>query len=689
MKITKKTLSLCIGLACLPALADDAASIEHILVSADFSGQSLQNLPASVSVISQQQITERQAQTLDQILGAAPNVNVNAGASRGRFFQIRGIGERSQFAEPINPSVGFFVDDVDLSGIAGAATLFDVEQVEVLKGPQATEFGANALAGAIKIKTVEANANQTNQINLSLAEQNTWSAGVATGSALTDKLFFRVAAQQFKSDGFIDNIYLHRDDTNNLDELTSRLKLKYLASDHLTLDLSYQYFDIDNGYDAFSLDNDRRTRSDEPGFDRQKTHALSFKADWRLGWGSLKLIAAASDSDLAYGYDEDWTYVGFHPWEYSSFDAYFRDRQSQSLEIRAQSNEYSRWFNGKTDWVIGIYAKQTDEELQRQYTYADSDFSSHYEPQSQALYINTFTQLSEDTRLTAGVRVDSIDIRYQDNSGFAESLEDTIVGGKLVLDHNVAEQAMVYLGVSRGYKASGFNPDERISEDKRLFDPEYSWNYETGVKGSLFDGLGTLRLAVFYMERKDTQISDFDVLIREDGTADFVDVIDNADNGTNYGLELESQWQLTPDFALFANLGWLRATFEGYENAKGEVIQKRDQAQSPRYTANLGFDWALGADWHWHLEADAKDEHFFSDGHNERSDAYVLLHSRVSYQLADWSLSLWGRNLLDKEYQVRGFGGFNNDPREFYETPKPYYQLGDGRQLGVSAQYRF
>ncbi|WP_088332021.1 TonB-dependent receptor [Lacimicrobium sp. SS2-24] len=690
MIVRKTVLSLSLALAFSGTCAANDAKltdIEHILVSSDFTVQNLMVVPSSVSVIGEKQIQARQAQYLDQILNVAPNVNFAAGASRGRFIQIRGIGERSQFSEPVNPSVGVVVDDVDFSGIAAIGTLFDVQQVEVLKGPQATEFGANALAGAIKIQTTPAGADQASRLSLSLAEQNTWSAGVAHGGTLTDRLDYRVALQQYKSDGFIENIHLGRDDTGNRDELTSRIKLAFQATQQLKLDLNYQYFDIDNGYDAFSLDNDNKTRSDEPGFDRQKSHALSLKADWQLSWGRLLVIGALSDSDMDYGYDEDWTYVGFHPWEYSSFDAYYRQRDTKSVELRAISDDSSRLFADTTDWVVGLYGKSVDETLLRQYTYAETDFGSRYEPDNMALYAQTITHFNDRTRLTAGLRVDRFRIDYDNNSGFAESLQDTIVGGKLVLDHTVSSGTMVYAGLYRGYKASGFNPDERVSETQRLFAPEYNWNYEIGVKGTA--GNSHIRLAAFYMERKDTQISDYDLQFRDDGTATFIDIIDNADNGTNYGLELETGWQPHADVTLFANLGWLRATFKGYERADGSFVDERDQAQAPRYTFNFGADWDISDNLRWHIEADGKDSFYFSDGHDERSDSMVLFNSRLSFVQQNWTLSLWGRNIFDREYQVRGFGGFSNDPREFYEIPKPYYQFGDGRMLGISLDYIF
>lgn len=683
-----KTL-LCLSIAaCFSVVAEESENLERIEVTSNFRAVDVTQFPASVSVIPEFLIESRQAQHIEEILNVAANVNFASGASRGKYIQIRGIGERSQFAEPINPSVGFVIDEFDFSGIAGIGTLFDVQQVEVLRGPQATEFGAGALAGLIKVKTTEATAEQQTRFAISLAENNTWSVGGALGSKITDKLFYRVAVQQFKSDGFIENIHLNRKDTDNLDELTSRLKLKYLATDNLVLDLNYQYFDIDNGYDAFSLDNDGKTRSDEPGFDRQKTHALGIKAQNSFDWGELFVIANHSTSDMDYGYDEDWTYIGFHPWEYSSTDYYFRQRDTDTLDIRAVSNENSAWFSGNTSWVLGAYAKQSDESLSRQYTYADADFSSQYEVTNSAVYLNTQSNLQDNVTLSIGLRADNFDINYQDSNLFVERNDDTMIGGKVVLDYSI-ESATVYASVSRGYKAGGFNPDESVSNDKRIFRPEYNWNYELGVKGRFINHDAFIRMALFYMDREDTQISDYDVQNREDGSAEFIDIISNASNGTNWGVELESGWQINDSVYVNANLGWLDATFSGYQLADGSYIEKQEQAQAPKYTFNISSDIYFTDLLSWHVDIDGKDDFRFSDGHEERSPFTVLVNSKLSYQLGDSTLSLYVKNLFDREHYVRGFGGFSNDPREFYEIPKPYYQLGDGRQLGVALNYLF
>ena len=155
----------------LRAVADSA--IDEIIVSADFRDATLLDLSASITVVDAEAISQRQARHLEQLLNLAPNVNFSSGASRGRFIQIRGIGERSQFIEPLNPSVGILVDGIDFTGIAGAATTMDIEQVEILRGPQGTLYGANALAGLISLQSVQPGRQTEGNLSASVGDYNT------------------------------------------------------------------------------------------------------------------------------------------------------------------------------------------------------------------------------------------------------------------------------------------------------------------------------------------------------------------------------------------------------------------------------------------------------------------------------------------------------------------------------------
>ena len=130
-----------------------AQDIEEVIVKADYRQVEESALGTSLSILSEELLDTYSVEHLDDVLNFIPNLNFASGSSRARHFQIRGIGERSQFGSPINPSVGFIVDNVDFTGIGSIGTLVDVAQVEVLRGPQGTRYGANALAGLIYIKS--------------------------------------------------------------------------------------------------------------------------------------------------------------------------------------------------------------------------------------------------------------------------------------------------------------------------------------------------------------------------------------------------------------------------------------------------------------------------------------------------------------------------------------------------------
>ncbi|XOV78497.1 MAG: TonB-dependent receptor [Aestuariibacter sp.] len=695
MKFNLITLGLALSFSAVAQQSPDSADIsdrdiETIVVTSDFRQLTVDKLPASASVISSAAIKERQAVHLEEVFGAAANVNVASGASRGRFVQIRGIGERSQFAEPINPSVGFVIDDLDFSGTMGVGTLFDIQQVEVLKGPQGTTFGSSAMAGIVKIQTKEADGAESGEVSLSVAEQATIKLNAAYGNQLTDKLNFRAAVQQYQSDGYIDNLFLNRDDTDDIDELSARLKLRYLASDNVTFDFALHAFDIDNGFDAFSLDNTRQTLSDQPGFDRQDTLALSGKVLWQLD--SVDVIGALthSNSDIDYGYDEDWTFDGFHPIGYSSVDYYFRKRDTDSLDVKLRSKQSIDLGGNELDWVIGVFAKNTDESLLRQYTFADSDFTSDYSTDSFAAYGEAYIALNEDLTLTTGLRIERSELDYSDSNSFDDSVSDTLLGGRLVLDYQASKHVLLYAGINRGFKLGGFNPDPRVTSEQRFFEPEYNWNYEAGVKQTLADGDGFVGFSIFYMDRTNTQIADFATEeIDDSGATSFIDIIDNADVAKNFGAEFEARYYFTDSVDMFVNLGLLEAKFQNYTNAKGELIPERDQAQAPSYTFNVGLNYRFGNDWKLRIEADGKDGYYFSDGHNERSKEYTLFNASLTKHWRDIRFDLWGKNLFDQTYYTRGFGGFSNDPRDGYFPAEPYYQIGNGRMLGVTATYQF
>jgi outer membrane receptor protein involved in Fe transport len=685
MKYSFALLPLCIASAC--SYADDS-DIEKITVSGDFRQSTLDQLSTSATIVNSDRLSRRQGEHLDSILNVAPNVNFASGASRGRFIQIRGIGERSQFVEPYNPSVAFLVDDFDFSGLAAAGLLFDTQQVEVFRGPQATIFGTGALAGAIKIESNPTGDVAPDFVDVRLATQDSFRFEAGYGGELSNRVKYRASFVHNRSDGFIKNSYLQRDDTDNIDETALRLAADIEVSDTMQMAVNYRWYDIDNGYDAFSLDNNGITLSDDPGFDRQKTHAVSVNLSQELSLGVVNFIVTHAAHDIGYGYDEDWTYEGFHPWGYTSTDYYFRDVSTQTGELRFTSSDKAKLFDDSTDYVVGVRYKQSEEDLRREYTYADGTFTSVYEPQTIAFYAQTNSQLSDALSLTFGLRVENYDFDYADNDDLVAGTDTTMVGGKIAANYQLG-QHFLYASVSRGFKGAGVNPDQLLSDADRFYDAEYNWNYEVGIKGPLFSDDVTLRAALFYMDRENTQVSDSQVISRDDGTSDFISYVSNADVGTNQGAELELNWQVLSPWTLQASVGYLDAMLERFTQADGTVVAKQRQAQSPKFTGNFYSQLMLGQQWQWNLDIDVKDEYRFSDSHDVTSPFTVLVNSEIIWSQDQWQASLWVKNALDRTYYVRGFGGFSNDPRDYYAFDEPYYQLGDGRQFGLSARYEF
>ena len=689
-----KTLSFAI-LASLAtnAVANNSTSLDPIVVNADFRPSEIQTTAISITSIGTEEIQSRSAQHLEDILNMAPNVNMSSGGSRSHYFQIRGIGERSQFKAPINPSVGLIIDDMDFSRSGGAATLFDIEQVEILRGPQGTRFGANALAGVINLRSKEPTNDLDIHFESTIAEYDTRSVGVAVGGPLIkDKLLGRFAIHSNQSDGYIDNDFLNRDDTNNRDELTARTSLKWLATDDLTVSLKYLHLDLDNGYDAFTFDNSRTTFSDTPGTDSQKTNAFSLRADWDISSAlRLESIVSHSSSDLEYSYDEDWSYDGHFDdadWPYSSFDQYLRDRDNSSFEVRLLSNKEGRIFNNSTDWLVGFYHATQDEDLERNYTYLDSAFTSSYDTKNTAIFAQLDSDLSDKLTMITGLRVEYWDADYKDSENLDIDSDDTLFGGKLGFNYQVNSDQMIYTSLSRGYKAGGVNTDGTLPTDARDFDTEYLWNVEAGIKSLWLEGSLKTNLAAFYGKRKDQQVKSSLLTVREDNSTEFVDYLTNAAKGKNIGVEADVDWLVNSNWRLFANVGLLRATFDEYDDPDGIDVSGRRQAHAPNYQFAAGTEVYIGQNWTARANIEGKDEFYFSDRHNEKSNSYAVVNASIEYAIESWKVNLWGRNLFDKEYAVRGFGSFGNNPSKGYIT-ETYTQQGEPRIVGLSLSYDY
>lgn len=673
------------------ANADDT-ELEKIIVTGDFQQESIQTLSASASLFSENEMNQRGATYLDEMLASAANVNFAAGASRGRYIQIRGVGLRSQFVDPINPSVGLVIDGINYSGLGGSSLLFDIDQVEIYRGPQGTRFGADGMAGMIQMQSASATSDPSLKLHLGAGTYNSHEAGLAASTGLTDDTSAHVSYFRRKSDGYVDNLYLDKP-TQDQDEQVARFKLNSQLTVHLNSELNLHYIDINNGYDAFTLDNSRNSLADQPGEDNQQSYAVGLNNTY-TGFDAfdVSLNLSAIDTELFYSFDEDWVCndtskpqlcaAGLHPDGYSSTDIYSRDRDDQALDLQ---------FNGKAgNWVAGIYYQNRDVDLERQYTWLANPFSSTYETNNIAAYGQLATAIGPKTTLITGLRVEQYQGDYTDSNGFIEETDDVMVGGKVALEYQVIDRTMIYASITRGYKAGGINSealakakDEGLSLDADFFkqhtsfDPEYLWSGEFGVKGSSLDDKFTLRLAAFYMHRDNIQLKSWQVSDQQ-----FTGYVANASSGSNYGLEIEGSYLLTDNLLISGSAGYLDTKINDFVTKSGLNQDGREQAQAPKYQYAFSARYNVTDELYAMLGVEGKDDYYFSDSHNAKAPNTNLVNVSLGYEAENWAVRAWARNVFDETVPTRGFE-FGNNPLDGY-TSQTYIQLGEPRVAGVT-----
>lgn len=698
------SISVASLLALAPAVAavasdsgtDSTGQLEEITVTATLRRLPEEETPGSISVLGAQTLREAGQQNFEDVMALVPNLNWAGDTSLPRYFQIRGIGELEQYQGAPNPSVGFLIDDIDFSGLGMAATLFDVDDIEVLHGPQGTVYGANALAGLIAVRSADPADTFGGRVELDGGDYGERSLGaVVTGPVPSLDSAYRLAVQLYESNGFYRNVYLNRD-TDNRNELTLRGKWRFEPSADWRVDLTALRVQIDNGYDAWSIYNDSRTvYSDHPGVDRQYSTGFSLHATYSgFTPATLTAIATYATHDITYSYDGDWgNPVLWAPYTYDYTEIQNRDRTTQSAELRLD-HAPARGLQ----WLVGLYALELRERLTDTsaglyldpYAPADDSVSltvvrSRYQATNSALYGELDEPFGGRWRASLAVRGERRTTHYNDettNLGEPDLFhtfdpENNLWGAHASLTYALAPGQNLYALVARGYKAGGFNLSQGLPADQLLFTPEWDLDYELGYKAQL----ARLRLdtSLFYMERHDEQLLTGEQLV-PDNPDTFIFYTGNARSGYNYGLESALTWAATSRLSLGGSLGLLQTLYRGFVQ-NGVLFPDRALPHAPPWQA------ALNASWHdprgpfARLDVTGMGSFFYDMPPNwTHSSPYGLVNAKVGWHTERFEVYLWGRNLLNKDYTVRGFY-FGDIPPNF--PNQVFTQLGDPRNFGV------
>ncbi len=688
--------------AAAPASSGAVTELAGTVVTGELWESELERTTASVTVLDAAVIDNPAIGHFADVTELVPNLTATGGTSRPRYIQIRGIGENSQFeGETPDSAVRFLVDDLDFTGLGTVGGLFDVQQVEVLRGPQAGAFGANAAGGVIRIVTNGPSAFWTGTVEGSVGSDDLFAGGIAVGGPLIEdnpeRLTFRLAVQQYQSNGYIENRTLGREDTNQRDEFGSRLRLRWAPDSDWVWEGTLFYADVDNGYDEFSLTNsDFETFSDEPGRDAQESLAGSVKGVWE-GPGAVRFttVTSATSSDSIYSYDADWT-----PDSYRGFLSTDRTRVVFNQELRFDSVAETDALGWIDRWSVGGYLHLLDEDSAILYRDGDPaagsfgfgqvDVDSNYVNNGYALFGQVAHDFSERTRLTLGARVEYQEVEFASESfesgyyvGVLESgtsdQEDVLYGGKITLEHDLDSARTVFVSAARGYKAGGANSATfRMVGNPLSYSDETLWNFETGLRGRWFGERLSTRVTAFYLYRDGVQVRD------SEGAGGFFQYLTvNGDSAYHYGLETEGRLRIADGWDLNFGLGLLETERSAYDDPGGRVVA-RDLANAPTYSWNLRLSYQQGIEgWLGSMGLAGRDGYFESNSHDEIRNAYTVLNATLGYRWDGWTFSLWARNLLDEKYEDRVFLFDNGEGVRRYEA------LADPVQIGATLRYGF
>lgn len=672
--------------------------LKNIIVRGELWESELQKTTASISVLDEAALKSHGTRHFEDVVNTIPNLTWTGGTSRPRYLQIRGIGENSQFeGETPDSTVRFLIDDFDLTGVGTVGNLFDVQQVEVLRGPQAGAFGANAAGGVVQIVSNEPTAYWSGQAEGTLGNDELRALGVAFGGPLLEEdpeqLTFRFSINSLNQNGFRENQFLDEDDTNERDELTSRLKIRWKPNEQWTIEGGLLYAEADNGYDEFTLNNeDTDTYTDEPGRDEQETVGASLRASY-FGFDSIDLtyIGQLTDTDSLYSYDADWGagYLGAFGTIFES--GYFgfleleRERDVHSHELRVDSKDQEDALGVIDRWTLGLFYHQLDEESVIGYTdeFGSGIVDSNYETESFALFGQAAHDLTERTRIILGLRYEnhSVDFDSVTIDDYFGSLipgsndvsdDGDLWGGKLTVEQDLSETQMLFASVTRGYKAGGANSGAFILPgDPATYEDETLWNYELGLRSSWFNGQVDSQVTVFYLDREDAQLRD------SAGAGGFFRYFtSNQGDAEHYGLETRVNWYLTRDWTASGSLGLLETELDATD---------RDLANAPSYNYSFRLDYRPSEGFFAGIEVVGTDEYYESNSHNEERESFNVVNASIGYRWDRWTVTLWSKNLFDEDYQERVFFFDNFDPdgggTQRYEAPAA------PRTFGVTANY--
>ena len=706
-------------------------TLEGIKVTARKREETLQEVPVAVTAFTADSLDKLNVKDLADLDGQVPNLTIYAarGSSSTLTAYIRGVGQ-SDPLWGVDPGVGIYMDDVYIARPQGALLdVFDVDRIEVLRGPQGTLYGKNTIGGAIKYisKGLRSDFNGYGSVTLGNYGQRDIKAAVGGGFGGSEYLRGRISVADLHRDGFGENLVTGAQ-VSDKKVRAVRANLGAYVTDSFDLQFAFDHVDDGSGvrgaqmlranpYDALltpttgpflPLADRYDVRNGMPNVNDTTLSGASVVANFRMNddW-TFKYVLAKRESDTETNIDFDTT-----PDKIADVKAFYSDEQV-THEFQANYDA-----GGRSRGVIGIYkfdGEAGGQVLNNFFNLSFGDTQGTVYTESIAAYADWTFDVSDKFSIDAGLRWTNEDkhavvknIGYTDGTftkpsgvvaaAFDKTINFKNLSPKISLDYQVTPDIMVYGLASRGFKSGGYNIRAQATAVPRSAEPfqdEQVDSFEVGTKMGLLDQRLFLNLSAFHNKYKDIQLSIFTEYTTPQNTKAFFGDFTNAGEGTVNGFEVEYQWMATDNFNISGNLAWLDAKFDTYMFKNVNIADQQEFTNAPDFSGALNAEYRIDLDGAGSLSARVgytyqsrvvattevvKDPVTLATVQPITQDGYGLVGAGIIWKANDaWTVSLQGSNLTDKEYRTTGYNlyaalgvhtGFYGPPRQYSLTVK-------------------
>lgn len=704
-KMLRRVVAILMGTSAValaaPAVAQSTDGGDIIVTAQKTGAQSILEVPATITALGAETLNAARVQDLGDIAKLNPSINFQESLGRAfNFLSIRGVSS----TEGGTPTVQVYVDGFT-SGIARSqlnTTLFDLERVEVLEGPQATLYGRNSIGGVINYVTRKPGNKLEAQTSLTLAEYGESTAiGRIAGPIATDHLFAEASVAYHQRGGYLTNT-VNGDDIDKEEDLSGRVALRAVF-DQTTIDLSGTISRTDDGcsdcsyvpadyqlpipiglppYNTQLRDGLVNLNAKNYNIDQDSPHYLKINSSTFIGtiehdFGGVTLtsISGYSRVKTRLAFDIDRT-ANRNPL-INSFVAVNAVDKSYSEELRLSGGG-----EGQLRWLVGGYysrIKQVGTSQLGGFPIGDDVVKS----KNAAVFANADLPIGDFT-LGAGIRYD-----HEENdasnviAAIAGRSKSNEVLPRVTASYKLAERTMVYATVSKGYKSGGVNT--ATATVPRTFAPEFLWNYEAGIKGKFLDNKLMLALSGFHMDWTDRQVQ------LNDPTGVYVYQA-NLGKAQIDGAELSANLRLSRGMTIDGGLTYLHARIKRYIDGSGVStwygvnpdLKGNTLPQTPSVRASLSPQWVTPVfDGKFDLRTRADvvytGKRYFDAQNLLKQDAFALVNLYVGIENDRFEFGVFANNAFDQGYRSAG---------NLSVLTGPLLTAGTPRVLGVRARVK-